>query len=175
MAVPAHDERDFEFATKYNLAIKQVIQTQENLPYTQKSGKLIHSQEFDNLDCNEARLKIISQFEAKNIGKRVVNFKIRDWGVSRQRYWGAPIPMIKCQICGIVPQKLENLPITLPEDVQITGEGNPLDKHPTWKNCICPKCGKEAQKESDTLDTFLKVLGILHVLQVMRKLGRKKL
>lgn len=83
--------------------------------------------------------------------------------------------MIKCQICGIVPQKLENLPITLPEDVQITGEGNPLDKHPTWKNCICPKCGKEAQKESDTLDTFLKVLGILHVLQVMRKLGRKKL
>lgn len=107
MAVPAHDERDFEFATKYNLAIKQVIQTQENLPYTQKSGKLIHSQEFDNLDCNEARLKIISQFEAKNIGKRVVNFKIRDWGVSRQRYWGAPIPMIKCQSCGIVPQKLE--------------------------------------------------------------------
>lgn len=74
MAVPAHDERDFEFATKYNLAIKQVIQTQENLPYTQKSGKLIHSQEFDNLDCNEARLKIISQFEAKNIGKRVVKF-----------------------------------------------------------------------------------------------------
>ena len=151
MAVPAHDERDFEFATKYNLAIKQVIQTQENLPYMQK---LINSQEFDNLDCNEARLKIISQFEAKNIGKRVVNFKIRDWGVSRQRYWGAPSPMIKCQSCGIVPQKLENLPITLPEDVQITGEGNPLDKHPTWKNCICPKCGKEAQKESDTLDTF---------------------
>ncbi|EAI6754465.1 leucine--tRNA ligase [Campylobacter jejuni] len=154
MAVPAHDERDFEFATKYNLAIKQVIQTQENLPYMQKLGKLINSQEFDNLDCNEARLKIISQFEAKNIGKRVINFKIRDWGVSRQRYWGAPIPMIKCQSCGIVPQKLENLPITLPEDVQITGEGNPLDKHPTWKNCICPKCGKEAQKESDTLDTF---------------------
>ncbi|EAI6759792.1 leucine--tRNA ligase [Campylobacter jejuni] len=154
MAVPAHDERDFEFATKYNLAIKQVIQTQENLPYMQKLGKLINSQEFDNLDCNEARLKIISQFEAKNIGKRVVNFKIRDWGVSRQRYWGAPIPMIKCQSCGIVPQKLENLPITLPEDVQITGEGNPLDKHSTWKNCICPKCGKEAQKESDTLDTF---------------------
>ncbi|MFY4690339.1 leucine--tRNA ligase [Campylobacter jejuni] len=154
MAVPAHDERDFEFAKKYNLAIKQVIQTQENLPYTQKLGKLIRSQEFDNLDCNEARLKIISQFEAKNIGKRVVNFKIRDWGVSRQRYWGAPIPMIKCQSCGIVPQKLENLPITLPEDVQITGEGNPLDRHPTWKNCICPKCGKEAQKESDTLDTF---------------------
>ncbi|HDZ4976230.1 TPA: leucine--tRNA ligase [Campylobacter jejuni] len=154
MAVPAHDERDFEFAKKYDLAIKQVIQTQENLPYTQKSGKLIHSQEFDGIDCNEARLKIISQFEAKNIGKRVINFKIRDWGVSRQRYWGTPIPMIKCQNCGMVPQNLENLPITLPEDVQITGEGNPLDKHPTWKNCICPKCGKEAQKESDTLDTF---------------------
>lgn len=154
MAVPAHDERDFEFAKKYNLPIKPVIQTQENLPYTQKSGKLIHSRDFDGLDCNEARLKIISQFEAKNIGKRVINFKIRDWGVSRQRYWGAPIPMIQCSNCGIVPQSLENLPITLPEDVQITGEGNPLDKHPTWKNCICPKCGKEAQKESDTLDTF---------------------
>ena len=154
MAVPAHDERDFEFAKKYNLPIKPVIQTQENLPYTQKSGKLIHSGDFDGLDCNEARLKIISQFETKNIGKRVINFKIRDWGVSRQRYWGAPIPMIQCSNCGIVPQSLENLPITLPEDVQITGEGNPLDKHPTWKNCICPKCGKEAQKESDTLDTF---------------------
>ncbi|MBM0637166.1 leucine--tRNA ligase [Campylobacter sp. VicNov18] len=154
MAVPAHDERDFDFAQKYNLAIKQVIQTQKPLPYTQKSGKLINSEEFNELDCNEARLKIISKLEAQNIGKKVVNFKIRDWGVSRQRYWGAPIPMVKCQNCGIVPQKLENLPIVLPQDVQITGEGNPLDKHPTWKICICPKCGQQAQKESDTLDTF---------------------
>ncbi|HEB7551334.1 TPA: class I tRNA ligase family protein, partial [Campylobacter coli] len=103
---------------------------------------------------NEARARIISKFEDEKLGKRVINFKIRDWGVSRQRYWGAPIPMVKCKACGIVPQKIENLPITLPEDIQITGEGNPLEKHPTWKNCTCPKCGQEAQKESDTLDTF---------------------
>ncbi|MDX2322841.1 leucine--tRNA ligase [Campylobacter hepaticus] len=154
MAVPAHDERDFEFAKKYNLNIKEVIKTQENLPYTHKIGTLINSEEFDNLECNEARSKIISKFENEKIGKRVINFKIRDWGVSRQRYWGAPIPMIQCQNCGVVPQKLENLPIILPDDVEITGEGNPLDRHPTWKMCICPKCGKQAQKESDTLDTF---------------------
>ncbi|HEB7551333.1 TPA: class I tRNA ligase family protein, partial [Campylobacter coli] len=103
---------------------------------------------------NEARARIISKFEDEKLGKRVINFKIRDWGVSRQRYWGAPIPMVKCKNCGIVPQEIENLPITLPEDIQITGEGNPLEKHPTWKNCTCPKCGQEAQKESDTLDTF---------------------
>ncbi|MCW1359748.1 leucine--tRNA ligase [Campylobacter sp. CCS1377] len=155
MAVPAHDERDFEFASKYKLDIKQVIESENTtLPFTQKTGKLIESGEFSGLDSNEARLKIIAKFEKDGIGKRVVNFKIRDWGVSRQRYWGAPIPMIKCETCGIVPQKIENLPITLPEDVEITGEGNPLEKHPTWKNCICPKCGQEAQKETDTLDTF---------------------
>lgn len=155
MAVPAHDERDFEFASKYKLDIKQVIESENiELPFTQKTGKLIQSGEFNGLDSNEARLKIIAKFEKDGIGKKVVNFKIRDWGVSRQRYWGAPIPMIKCQDCGIVPQKIENLPITLPEDIEITGEGNPLEKHPTWKDCICPKCGKKAQKESDTLDTF---------------------
>ncbi|EOI3993183.1 class I tRNA ligase family protein, partial [Campylobacter jejuni] len=109
---------------------------------------------FDQLECNDAREKISLKIESLGIGKKVTNFKIRDWGVSRQRYWGAPIPMIKCDSCGIVPQKIENLPITLPEDVVINGEGNPLDKHETWKECICPKCGKKAQKESDTLDTF---------------------
>ncbi|ELK4666357.1 leucine--tRNA ligase [Campylobacter coli] len=155
MAVPAHDERDFEFANKYKLEIKQVIEYEDaQLPHVQKTGKLIQSGEFNGLDCNEARARIISKFEDEKLGKRVINFKIRDWGVSRQRYWGAPIPMVKCKACGIVPQKIENLPITLSEDIQITGEGNPLEKHPTWKNCICPKCGQEAQKESDTLDTF---------------------
>ena len=153
MAVPAHDERDFEFASKYDLEIIKVVESQ-NLPHTQKVGKLIESGEFSGLDCNEARAKIINKFESEKLGKRVVNFKIRDWGVSRQRYWGAPIPMIKCENCGIVPQNIENLPINLPQDVEITGEGNPLEKHPTWKNCICPKCGKTAQKETDTLDTF---------------------
>ena len=114
----------------------------------------MRKREFSGLDCNEARDKIIEFFEKEKLGKRVINYKIRDWGVSRQRYWGAPVPMIRCEKCGIVPQKLENLPILLPDDVEITGEGNPLDKHPTWKDCVCPKCGGKAQKESDTLDTF---------------------
>ncbi|EGY3994874.1 leucine--tRNA ligase [Campylobacter upsaliensis] len=153
MAVPAHDERDFDFAKKYDLAIKQVIEAM-TLPHTQKEGKLLESAKFSGLDCNEARDKIIEFFEKEKLGKRVINYKIRDWGVSRQRYWGAPVPMIRCEKCGIVPQKLENLPILLPDDVEITGEGNPLDKHPTWKDCVCPKCGGKAQKESDTLDTF---------------------
>ncbi|MBZ7953590.1 leucine--tRNA ligase [Campylobacter sp. W0018] len=154
MAVPAHDERDFEFANKYKLEIKKVIECDSKLPYTQKSGKLIKSGEFSEIECNIARDKIIALFEKENIGKRTINFKIRDWGVSRQRYWGAPIPMIKCEKCGIVPQKIENLPIVLPEDIEITGEGNPLEKHPTWKECTCPKCGLKACKEADTLDTF---------------------
>ncbi|TKX34462.1 leucine--tRNA ligase [Campylobacter taeniopygiae] len=154
MAVPAHDERDFEFANKYKLEIKKVIECDSKLPYTQKSGKLIESGEFSEIECNIARDKIIALFEKENIGKRTINFKIRDWGVSRQRYWGAPIPMIKCEKCGIVPQKIENLPVVLPEDIEITGEGNPLEKHPTWKECTCPKCGLKACKETDTLDTF---------------------
>ncbi|EAH6868227.1 leucine--tRNA ligase [Campylobacter sp. RKI_CA19_01116] len=156
MSVPAHDERDYEFAKTYNLAIKKVIYKDENDTqcYTLKEGVLINSGEFDQLECNDAREKISLKIESLGIGKKVTNFKIRDWGVSRQRYWGAPIPMIKCDSCGIVPQKIENLPITLPEDVVINGEGNPLDKHETWKECVCPKCGKKAQKESDTLDTF---------------------
>ncbi|MCX2682407.1 leucine--tRNA ligase [Campylobacter sp. MIT 21-1685] len=157
MAVPANDERDFEFACKYNLALKQVIQhpdAQKNAAWTRKEGKLINSASFDGLECNEAREKIIEYFEKLGLGTRVVNFKIKDWGVSRQRYWGAPIPMIHCANCGIVPQNLENLPINLPDDVEITGEGNPLEKHLTWKKCSCPKCGQEATKETDTLDTF---------------------
>ncbi|WP_257396784.1 leucine--tRNA ligase [Campylobacter lari] len=156
MSVPAHDERDYEFAKTYNLVIKKVIYKDENDAqcYALKEGILINSGEFDQLECNDAREKISLKIESLGIGKKVTNFKIRDWGVSRQRYWGAPIPMIKCDSCGIVPQKIENLPITLPEDVVINGEGNPLDKHETWKKCICPKCGKKAQKESDTLDTF---------------------
>ncbi|MDO4674299.1 leucine--tRNA ligase [Campylobacter sp.] len=153
MAVPAHDERDYDFAKKYALPIKQVI-TAEKLPHTQKQGVLLQSGEFEGLDCNEARDKIIAKFEKEGRGRRVVNFKIRDWGVSRQRYWGAPVPMVRCENCGIVAQNLENLPITLPDDVELTGEGNPLDKHPSWKICPCPKCGQEAQKETDTLDTF---------------------
>lgn len=158
MAVPAHDERDYEFASKFNLAIKQSIKPQVGKYDSSKAfvddGILVNSDEFTGLKSKDAREKIIAKFENLGIGKKVENFKLRDWGVSRQRYWGAPIPMIHCKTCGLVPEALENLPVTLPEDIKITGEGNPLDKHPTWKRCICPKCHKEAVRESDTLDTF---------------------
>jgi leucine--tRNA ligase len=158
MAVPAHDERDFEFASKFNLPIKQVVKAKDgefdlnkaNIEY----GISINSPLINGLCSNEAKMKIIEHFEAKNIGKRVVNFKIRDWGISRQRYWGAPIPVVHCSSCGVVAEKIENLPVALPDDVEITGEGNPLDKHPTWKICKCPKCGGEAVRETDTMDTF---------------------
>ena len=158
MAVPAHDERDYEFASKFNLAIKQSIKPQDGKYDSSKAfiddGILVNSDEFTGLKSKDAREKIIVKFENLGIGKKVENFKLRDWGVSRQRYWGAPIPMIHCKTCGLVPEALENLPVTLPEDIKITGEGNPLDKHPTWKRCSCPKCHKEAVRESDTLDTF---------------------
>ena len=153
MAVPAHDERDYEFAIKYNLPIKRVIEGGE-LPYTE-DGILIDSGEFSGLKSEEAREKIIELFEKEHLGKAKINYKLRDWGISRQRYWGAPIPFVHCPKCGLVPEKLENLPITLPDDVEITGEGNPLDKHPTWKYCKCPKCGEDAIRETDTLDTFV--------------------
>ncbi len=158
MAVPAHDERDYEFASKFNLAIKQSIKPKDGKYDSSKAfvddGILVNSDEFTGLKSKDAREKIIAKFENLGIGKKVENFKLRDWGVSRQRYWGAPIPMIHCKTCGLVPEALENLPVTLPEDIKITGEGNPLDKHPTWKRCSCPKCHKEAVRESDTLDTF---------------------
>lgn len=154
MAVPAHDERDFEFASKYELAIKRVISCGEELPYTLE-GELVDSAAFTGLGNYEAKAKIIAMFEEAGFGKGKTNFKLRNWGVSRQRYWGAPIPFVHCKSCGLVAEKIENLPIALPEDVEITGEGNPLENHPTWKNCACPKCGEEAVRETDTLDTFV--------------------
>jgi len=154
MAVPAHDERDFEFATKYNLPIKRVIEGGEELPYT-GTGDLIDSNRFSCTDSAEAKIAIINFFEEEGKGKGTTNYKLRNWGISRQRYWGAPIPFVHCGACGLVPEKAENLPIALPEDVEITGEGNPLENHPTWKHCSCPKCGKDALRETDTLDTFV--------------------
>ena len=154
MGVPAHDERDFEFAKIYDLPIKQVLQTNEPLPFCEESS-LIESGEFNRLCGKNAREKIIQKFVNLGIGERMTNYRLRDWGVSRQRYWGAPIPMVHCKDCGVVPEKIENLPISLPDDVIIDGEGNPLDKHPSFKHCICPKCGKTAMRESDTMDTFI--------------------
>lgn len=153
MAVPAHDERDYEFAIKFNLPIKKIIECDE-LPYTQKSGKHINSDMINNMDYDEANKTIINYFENSSSGKEVTNYKLRDWGISRQRYWGAPIPIVHCDKCGVVCESIENLPVLLPEDVSITGEGNPLDKHPNFKKCKCPKCGNQAKRETDTMDTF---------------------
>ena len=159
MAVPAHDERDFEFASQYNLPIKTVITPKSGELVTDRAyteaGLLIDSGEFSGMNSTKAGSSIIYHFEKNSMGKRKVNFKLRDWGISRQRYWGAPLPFIKCDSCGIVPVKKEDLPVTLPKDVKISGEGNPLDNHPTWKYTTCPTCGKDAVKETDTMDTFV--------------------
>lgn len=159
MAVPAHDDRDFEFAKKYDLPIHAVIkpfggEIDASKAFTEV-GELFHSEQFDSLNSKEAQSKIIEHFEALGIGIKKTNFKLKDWGVSRQRYWGAPIPFVHCDDCGLVMEKKENLPIALPEDIVITGEGNPLDKHPIWKHCKCPFCGKDALRETDTMDTFV--------------------
>jgi leucyl-tRNA synthetase len=158
MSVPAHDERDYEFAKKYDLPIVEVISSKESdlekSAFTD-SGVLVNSGEFDGLKNQMAKAKIIEYFEKNSLGKKVINYKLRDWGISRQRYWGAPLPFVHCKSCGIVAEKEENLPITLPEDVEITGEGNPLESHPTWKYCSCPKCGDDAIRECDTMDTFV--------------------
>ncbi len=159
MAVPAHDERDFDFAKKYDLPINAVIkpfegELESDKAYTE-AGELFNSEIFNGLNSKDAQSKIIDYFQEKKIGKKTTNYKLKDWGVSRQRYWGAPIPFVHCESCGIVMEKKENLPIALPEDIEITGEGNPLEKHPTWKHCKCPKCGNDAIRETDTMDTFV--------------------
>jgi len=159
MAVPAHDDRDYDFAKKYDLPIKAVIKPRDGaLPEGKaftEAGILFDSGEFDGMKSKEARSKIMHHFDTQDLGKKVINFKLKDWGVSRQRYWGAPLPFIHCEDCGLVMEKKENLPVALPEDAQITGEGNPLDHHPTWKHCKCSVCGKDAVRETDTMDTFV--------------------
>ncbi|MDX4061077.1 leucine--tRNA ligase [Aliarcobacter skirrowii] len=161
MSVPAHDQRDFEFAKNYDLPIKQVISkdgkhSDEKLKEAfVEDGILLDCESFSGLTTTQAKQAIIYHFEQNSLGNKKVNYKLRDWGVSRQRYWGAPIPFVHCPKCGLVPEKIENLPIALPDDVEITGEGNPLVNHPTWKDCSCPKCGEKAIRETDTLDTFV--------------------
>lgn len=150
MCVPAHDERDFEFAKKYGLKIIDVI---ENSDRFEANGVLKNSFEFDGLSVKEAQEAIIKHFECNDLGKRVINYKLRDWGISRQRYWGTPIPLVNCEKCGIL--KEPNLPVLLPEKVDFSFEGNPLCSNKEWLFTKCPKCGGEATRESDTMDTFV--------------------
>jgi leucyl-tRNA synthetase len=155
MAVPAHDERDFEFANKYSLPIKAVVQHADSntLPMTEH-GVLFDSGEFNGLDFDEASAAIATALTAKNLGKRRTQYRLRDWGVSRQRYWGCPIPIIHCTSCGEVPVPAEQLPVVLPENVVMDGVGSPIKKDPRFYETSCPTCGSKATRETDTLDTF---------------------
>ena len=163
MAVPAHDQRDFDFAKKFNLDIIPVVEPNDsnidvnNLSESfEAEGKMINSGEFNGLNNREAIEKIIDYITDKGIGKKTINYRLRDWLISRQRYWGTPIPMINCPKCGWVPEKEENLPILLPKDVEFTGKGeSPLATSKGFANCKCPVCGEEAKRELDTMDTFL--------------------
>nr|WP_313099328.1 leucine--tRNA ligase [Moraxella sp. CTOTU48717] len=169
MAVPAHDERDFEFANKYQLPIKQVIDLDE--PHKQgqqfdattwqdwygdkQNGVAINSGELDGLNFKQAFDKILTQLEPKGLGKKTINYRLRDWGVSRQRYWGCPIPVINCTDCGTVPVPESQLPVVLPLDVVPDGRGNPLNNLASFTDVNCPCCGKPAKRETDTFDTFV--------------------
>lgn len=163
MAVPAHDQRDFEFAKKFGLDIIPVVDTDEpeidvyNLKEAfAAEGNMINSEMFTGMNNKEAIVKIIDYLEEKGIGKKSINYRLRDWLISRQRYWGTPIPMIYCDSCGWVPEKEENLPVLLPTDVEFTGKGeSPLTTSKTFAHAVCPKCGKPARREMDTMDTFL--------------------
>jgi leucyl-tRNA synthetase len=162
MSVPAHDQRDWEFANKYSLSIEQVIRpTDSNLvvdisqsAYTEK-GLLINSGIFDEMDFQLAFDAIAAELDRHGKGKITTNYRLRDWGVSRQRYWGAPIPVINCVTCGAVPVPEDQLPVVLPTDVEFDGSGSPLKKMASFINTSCPKCGAEAERETDTFDTFM--------------------
>jgi len=163
MGVPAHDERDFAFAKKYDIAIKQVIANGDK-PfsldgwqewYGTKDGVCVNSGKYDGLDYTAAVDAIAADLAAKGVGEKKVQWRLRDWGVSRQRYWGCPIPIIHCDDCGSVPVPDDQLPVVLPEDCVPDGSGNPLHKRADFINTTCPKCGKPAKRETDTMDTFV--------------------
>ncbi len=161
-ACPAHDQRDLDFARKYDLPIKPVVApkgderfTVEGEAYT-GGGRLIHSEFLNGLDVESAKEKAINRLVKLGLGAARTSYRLRDWGISRQRYWGCPIPIIYCDDCGAVPVPEQDLPVTLPEDVDFSNlpPGNPLDHHPSWKQVNCPQCGKPAERETDTFDTF---------------------
>ena len=164
-ACPAHDQRDLDFARKYNLPVIDTFFSLDDTtkvsniafipPKSEKVKWVNHFAGIDVATGQEAIDQTIDFAEKNNWGKSVTNYRLRDWGLSRQRYWGCPIPVVHCDSCGIVPEKKENLPISLPDDVTFDIPGNPLDRHPTWRNCNCPACGKDALRETDTMDTFV--------------------
>ena len=163
MSVPAHDQRDFEFARKYGLPIVQVVSESGQAESTDGwdcarpgAGTMVNSAEFDGMPSEEAKKKITEKFEAMGVGQAKVQFRLRDWNISRQRYWGAPIPVVYCDACGVVPEKPENLPIVLPLDVKTQPDGkSPLPTTPSFAECTCPVCGRKARRETDTMDTFV--------------------
>ncbi|HKE32477.1 MAG TPA: class I tRNA ligase family protein, partial [Candidatus Angelobacter sp.] len=169
MSVPAHDERDYEFAHKYGIEIRIVILPRRNgeppasdepetpvLPYTAMESLLINSGEFNGLSNQEAIEKMTAYAEQHGFGKKTVTYRLKDWGISRQRYWGTPIPMLYCEKCGIVPVPEDQLPVVLPDNVEITLQGSsPLARVPGFVNAVCPKCGGPARRETDTMDTFV--------------------
>lgn len=160
--VPAHDQRDFDFATKYGLPIRRVVADGEKteVEFVEEEsftgpGTLVNSHFLNGMDVAHAKREVIRRAESEGWGKGTTVWRLRDWGVSRQRYWGTPIPIVHCEICGAVPVPKKQLPVVLPEDVSFDIPGNPLDRHPTWKHVDCPQCGKPARRETDTLDTFV--------------------
>jgi leucyl-tRNA synthetase len=166
MAVPAHDERDFHFANKYGLPIKQVLAHKNDVAFENQIWQewyaakddnmvLVNSGKYNGLNHKQAVDAIAADLKANNLGDKQMQFRLRDWGVSRQRYWGAPIPVIYCDACGTVPVPEQDLPITLPKDVVLDGSQSPLVTHPKFSKCQCPTCGKPARRETDTFDTFM--------------------
>lgn len=160
--VPAHDQRDFEFATKYGLPIRRVVSDGEKteVEFVEEEsftgpGTLVNSRFLNGMDVADAKREVIRRAESEGWGKGTTVWRLRDWGVSRQRYWGTPIPIVHCESCGAVPVPKKQLPVVLPEDVSFDIPGNPLDRHPTWKHVDCPQCGNPARRETDTLDTFV--------------------
>ena len=159
---PAHDQRDIDFARKYGLPVTRVVADGDKTEavfeggeaYT-GPGRLVNSRFLDGMDVPEAKAAVITRAEAEGWGEGKTVWRLRDWGVSRQRYWGTPIPFIHCEVCGVVPVPKKHLPVVLPEDVTFDVPGNPLDRHPTWKHAPCPQCGHAARRETDTLDTFV--------------------
>ena len=162
MAVPGHDQRDFDFATKYGLPILRVVAADAadaGKPFGAEAeagdGILVNSQFLDGMSVADAKRAVIDRAQAEGWGQGQTVWRLRDWGVSRQRYWGTPIPFVHCEVCGVVPVPKKHLPVTLPDDVDFSVPGNPLDRHPTWKHVDCPQCGHAARRETDTLDTFV--------------------